>query len=94
MRRIRLKSIFHNNPVKKIKIKYQHQSDTQKFINSYFEKRRIKADCVDSEFNRGKNQRVYSKTFMVKVPQSMSCAQIIEEISLYRNIIEIRRIKK
>ncbi|MBA1434057.1 hypothetical protein [Bombilactobacillus bombi] len=87
-----LKNMLHVSSTKTIEVKYQHQQETKRFIKNYFQKRQIKANCVGMAVIREHNRPVYVNTFELKLPNSLTCTRIIEDISLNRNIMRIRRI--
>lgn len=61
-------------------------------MKSYFQKRQIRVYCIASAMKREKNGRVYDKTYELKVPRSVDYPKIIEDLSLYHNVMKVRRI--
>lgn len=85
--------IIRVNSFKKIEIKYQHKEETKEFIQDYFEKKAIK--ITDVNFSASKSEYdsvIYKNIYTIELPKKVSYAEIIEDISMNKNIIMIQTI--
>lgn len=87
-----LRKIWPFDSTKIIEIRYYHQRETKKFIKSYFKKRQIRVNCISSSMQREEKGRLYDKTYELKVPQSVNYSQMIEDLSLYHNVMKVRQV--
>ncbi|GEN94023.1 MgtC/SapB family protein [Pediococcus ethanolidurans] len=85
--------IIRVNSFKKIEIKYQHKEETKEFIQEYFEKKAIK--ITDVNFSASKSEYdsvIYKNIYTIELPKKVSYAEIIEDISMNKNILMIQTI--
>ncbi|MDO1605777.1 MgtC/SapB family protein [Lactobacillus sp. YT155] len=87
-----LKKIIHINQLKKIEIKYHHKIETKEFIQDYFDQHHIKVRDVDFTVNQDNQQKIYTNIYRIEIPQGMKYADIVEDISLNKNIDTIRMV--
>lgn len=88
-----LKRMVHVGHVKKILIKYRHRITTKEFIQDYFDKKKIKIDDVD--FNVTQNDsddQIYTNIYQIDLPRDLSYAQVIEDISMNKNVLQIKTV--
>jgi putative Mg2+ transporter-C (MgtC) family protein len=78
--------------VKKLEVRYKHRVETKEYINQYFEKHNIYLEDVMFDVELVGEDRVYRNIFTVDLPKSMTYADLIEELSMYKNITKIRLI--
>lgn len=88
-----LQKIIRVNPLKKIEIKYQHKLETKEYLRDYFEQKNIKVMDVNFSVEQLQSKSaLYTNIYKIEVPRKLDYAEIVEDISLNRNIIRIRMI--
>lgn len=87
-----LKKIIHINTLKKVEIKYKHKLETKEFIQNYFDKKNIKVRDVNFTLSQNENDKIYTNVYRIEIPKGMKYSDIVEDISLNKNITTIRMI--
>lgn len=87
-----IKKIINVPKVRNLEIQYLHRVETKEFINNYFEKHNIEIEEVTFEVQVVNGEKIYKNTFNIDLPRLLSYADIIEEMSMYSNIQQIRLI--
>lgn len=78
--------------LKKLEIKYFHRVETKEFLNNYFEKHNIEIEDVVFDVQIVDNEKIYKNIFTIDLPRLLTYADVIEELSMYPNVIEIRMV--
>lgn len=75
---------------KNLEIHYIHRQQTKEFINTYFENNHIEVEQVlfDVEFHE--DYKLYKNTYGITIPNDKTYADIIEDLSFFKNIMKIR----
>ncbi|UQS83138.1 MgtC/SapB family protein [Bombilactobacillus thymidiniphilus] len=88
-----LKRIFHIVPVKKIMIEYRHKKETKEFIQKYFDMHNITVRDVNFNVsNSDTDNRIYTNIYEIEIPNKLNYANIIEDISMNKNVMAIKMI--
>lgn len=87
-----IKKVIKIPKVRNLEIQYIHRVETKEFINNYFEKHNIEIEDVTFEVRLVNGERVYRNTFNIDLPRLLSYTDVIEELSMYTNIQQIRLI--
>lgn len=82
--------VIRVNTLKKMEIRYVHRMETKEFIMSYFEKNKINVEALDFDVEFFEDHRIYTNVYTVDLPRKMSYSQVMEDLSLYKNITKIR----
>ena len=87
-----LMKIVHPNPMKKLEIQYRHKLETKAFIQDYFEVHDIVVTDVNFTVTQIDDNQIYINIYEIEIPRQLNYADIIEDISLNRNIMRIRTV--
>lgn len=87
-----LKKIIHINTLKKIEIKYKHKLETKEFIQRYFEQHQIQIRDVNFSVTQNERDTIYTNVYRIEIPREMQYAEIVEDISMNKNIMTIRMV--
>lgn len=87
-----LKKVIHINPMKKIEIQYRHKLETKEFIQAYFEKQHILVTDVNFRVTQTDTNLIYVNIYEIEIPRAMNYADVIEDISLNKNIMRIHTV--
>lgn len=87
-----LKKILHINTMKKIEIKYKHKLETKEFIQNYFDTHHIQVNDVNFTLSQTDDEKIYTNIYRIEIPKGMNYADIVEDISLNKNITTIRMV--
>lgn len=82
--------IVRVHTMKKMEIRYVHRSETKEFIMNYFEANKINVEALDFDVEFFEDHRIYTNVYTVDLPRKMSYSQVMEDLSLYKNITKIR----
>lgn len=82
--------VIRVNTLKKMEIRYVHRMETKEFIMSYFEENKINVEALDFDVEFFDDHRIYTNVYTVDLPRKMSYSQVMEDLSLYKNITKIR----
>lgn len=85
-----VKKVIHVPTTKKLEIRYVHKQDTKEFINQYFEDHQIEVEDVNFDMNLSGETRIYTNVYTINLPKKMTYAEVIEELSIYKNITKLR----
>ncbi|WP_262316854.1 MgtC/SapB family protein [Lacticaseibacillus parakribbianus] len=87
-----MKKIVHVNTMKKIEIQYRHKLETKEFIQNYFEAHGITVSDVNFRVTQTDDAQIYTNIYEIEIPRNMNYADIIEDISLNKNIMRIQTV--
>nr|WP_112206921.1 MgtC/SapB family protein [Latilactobacillus sakei] len=87
-----LKKIIHINTLKKIEIKYKHKLETKEFIQTYFEEHHIQIRDVNFSVTQNERNTIYTNVYRIEIPREMQYSEIVEDISMNKNIMTIRMV--
>ncbi|WP_179393803.1 MgtC/SapB family protein [Lacticaseibacillus absianus] len=87
-----LKRLIHINPMKKIEIQYRHKLETKEFIQNYFEAHNITVNDVNFRVTQTDDAQIYVNIYEIEIPKTMNYADVIEDISLNKNIMRIQTV--
>lgn len=76
--------------INNLEIQYVHRQETKEFINNYFEKKNIEIEDVTFEVQIIENERIYRNTFTIDLSRLLTYADVIDDLSMYPNIREVR----
>ncbi len=88
-----IKKIIKVPKVNSLEVKYVHRKETKEYITHYFEKQNIEIDDVTFEVQVIDEVKYYKNTFTFDLPKLLTYTDIIEELSLFNNIVEIRLVR-
>ncbi|QIL46319.1 MgtC/SapB family protein [Vagococcus coleopterorum] len=78
--------------LKKLQIKYQHRLETKEFVMDYFEEKGVQVKGVDFDVEIHADEKVYTNIYTVELPRGFNHSELIEDISLNKNVLQIRLI--
>ncbi|HJE15914.1 MAG TPA: MgtC/SapB family protein [Lapidilactobacillus dextrinicus] len=87
-----VKKVIRVNPMKKIEVQYRHKLETKEFIQTYFDEHGITVNDVNFRVTQTNDNNLYVNIYEIEIPKIMNYADIIEDISLNKNIIEIQTV--
>lgn len=88
-----LKKILHITPAKKIMIRYRHKQETKIFIQDYFDDHGITVRDVNFNVDLANaNNYIYTNVYDIEIPNKMNYADIIEDLSMNKNVMAIKMV--
>lgn len=87
-----VKKIIKVKKYNNIEVRYIHRKETKKYINDYFALHNISIEDVTFELEIIDEKKYYKNVFTVDLPRHLTYSDIIEELSLYQDIIGVRMI--
>lgn len=84
------KRLINIHPMKKLEIKYKHKVETKEFINDYFRKHDITVINVNFKVTQTLNNITYVNIYDIETPRSLDYANVIEDLSMNKNVMEIQ----
>ncbi|MGM9902874.1 MgtC family protein [Enterococcus sp. 10A9_DIV0425] len=84
-----VKQIIHVPTTKKLEIQFIHRRETKDFLAEYFEERKITIEDVNFDVKFIDDYRVYKNVYTVNLPKGLTYAEVIEELSVYKNITKL-----
>ena len=84
------KRLINIHPMKKLEIKYKHKVETKEFINDYFRKHDITVINVNFKVTQTSNNTTYVNIYDIETPRSLDYANVIEDLSMNKNVMEIQ----
>lgn len=86
------KKLIRIHPMKKLEIQYRHKLETKEFLQQYFEDKNIIITNVNFKVTQSANGALYENIYDIEVPRSINYADIIEDISMNKNIVRIQMV--
>ncbi len=87
-----VKKIIKVKKYNNIEVRYIHRQETKKYITDYFEKHDISIEDVTFEVQIIDDKKYYKNVFTVDIPRDFTYSTLIEDLSMYPDIIGIRLI--
>ncbi|WP_125709941.1 MgtC/SapB family protein [Lacticaseibacillus porcinae] len=87
-----LKRIVHVNAMKRIEIQYHHRVATKQFIQDYFEAHHIEVNDVNFQVTQDDQQAIYVNIYEISLPKDLNLPEIIEDLSLNKNVMRIQTV--
>ena len=87
-----VKRVIKINAIKKLEIRYIHREATKEFIMNYFESKKIEVEDVDFDVDFMDDYRIYTNVYTIDLPRGMNYTDVIEDLSMYKNITKLRMI--
>lgn len=84
-----LNKIIRVPSLKKIEIQYIHRIETKEFLNNYFENEKVFIKDVDFSVDVKEDYRVYKNIYTVELPKGLNYTDIIEDISIFKNVEKV-----
>ncbi|MEI5993352.1 MgtC family protein [Enterococcus sp. 4G2_DIV0659] len=85
-----VRKVIHVPTTKKLEIRYIHKQETKEFINRYFEEHKIEIDDVNFNVIVVDDAQIYTNIYTIDLPKGMTYAEVIEDLSIYKNITKLR----
>lgn len=85
-----VKKVIHVPTTKKLEIRYIHKQETKEFINQYFEDHKIEIEDVNFNVVLVEDVQIYTNIYTIDLPRGMTYAEVIEDLSIYKNITKLR----
>lgn len=85
-----VKRVIHVPTTKKLEIRYIHKQETKEFINQYFEDHKIEIEDVNFNVVLVDDNQIYTNIYTIDLPKGMTYAEVIEDLSIYKNITKLR----
>lgn len=70
-------------------ITYRDRVTTQAFLEAFFALNQINVLSSNCYFESGENEEVYSSVYMLILPENLTAAQVVSQISAYKMIRSI-----
>lgn len=77
---------------RQIEIKYYHREQTSNYLRRYFHKNHVQVEHYSFHINKDDmdgNDRIYTTIYTLKLPKSVSYAQMLDQLSANTNIVQI-----
>lgn len=87
-----VKRVIKVHAIKKIEIRYIHREETKEFIMNYFDSKKIEVEDVDFDVDFMEDYRIYTNVYTIDLPKGLSYTDVIEDLSMYKNITKLRMI--
>jgi len=87
-----VKRIIKINSIKKLEIRYIHREATKEFIMNYFDSKKIEVEDVDFDVDFMDDYRIYTNVYTIDLPRGLNYTEVIEDLSMYKNITKLRMI--
>lgn len=84
--------IIKVNPMKRLEIQYRHKIETKEFIQGYFDSHNITVNDVNFRVTQNDDVQIYVNIYEIEIPKGMNYADVIEDISLNKNIMRIQTV--
>lgn len=85
-----VRKVIHVPTTKKLEIRYIHKQETKEFINHYFEDHKIEIEDVNFNVVLSEDTQIYTNIYTIDLPKGMTYAEVIEDLSIYKNITKLR----
>ncbi|ALS01630.1 magnesium transporter MgtC [Enterococcus silesiacus] len=85
-----VRRVIHVPTTKKLEIRYIHKQETKEFINQYFEEHKIEIEDVNFNVVLADDNQIYTNIYTIDLPKGMTYAEVIEDLSIYKNITKLR----
>ncbi|EOH96869.1 MgtC family protein [Enterococcus moraviensis ATCC BAA-383] len=85
-----VRKVIHVPTTKKLEIRYTHKQETKEFINQYFEEHKIEIEDVNFNVVLVDDTQIYTNIYTIDLPKGMTYAEVIEDLSIYKNITKLR----
>lgn len=85
-----VKRLVNIKTLKKIEIRYVHKEATKEFILNYFVENNIRVEDVIFNVDIVDDYLIYTNVYMIDLPKGLTYPQVIEDLSLSKNITKIR----
>ncbi|MGX7173083.1 MgtC/SapB family protein [Enterococcus ratti] len=84
-----VKRVIHVPTTKKLEIQFIHRKETKDFLNDYFEEKNIVIEDVNFDVKFVDDYRIYKNIYTIDLPKGLTYADVIEELSVYKNITKL-----
>lgn len=88
-----IRNLIHIPVVKKLKISYTDREKTQQLLKEYFKDRNIKVRNINFYVTTENKVKLFNSIYDLEFRDDKSIQEVIEDISNYENIVNIRMIK-
>jgi putative Mg2+ transporter-C (MgtC) family protein len=85
-----VKKIIHVPTTKKLEIRYIHKKETKEFINQYFDEHKIEIEDVNFNVVLTEDTQIYTNIYTIDLPKGMTYTEVIEDLSIHKNITKLR----
>lgn len=85
-----VRKVIHVPTTKKLEIHYINKQETKEFINQYFEEHKIEIEDVNFDVVVVEDTQIYTNIYTIDLPNGMTYAEVIEDLSIYKNITKLR----
>lgn len=86
------KKLIQVHTMKRLEIQYKHKVETKEFIQHYFEKHHITVTNVNFKVTQKPEGVIYVNIYEIEIPRSLNYAEVIEDISMNKNIMRIQMV--
>lgn len=87
-----LKKVIRVSAIKRLEIKYHRRVETKEFIQQYFNDKGIVVKDVDFNVESTEAGNIYTNIYTLDLISSTAYNDVVEDLSIYKNIIRIRTI--
>ena len=85
-----LKQIINVSVEKKVEVKFVHKLQTKEFLNNYFEEKKILVRDIEFSVELHGDTRIYNNVYTIELPKDLTYMEMIEDISIHKNVTNIK----
>jgi putative Mg2+ transporter-C (MgtC) family protein len=85
-----LKRIIRIPSEKKVEVKFVHKIQTKEFLTNYFEEKQITIKDVEFSVEFQRDLRIYNNVYTIELPVGLTYMDMIEAISIHKNVMKIK----
>ncbi|MCB5951779.1 MgtC/SapB family protein [Enterococcus sp. BWT-B8] len=75
---------------KNLEVQYVHRQQTKEFLIQYFDENNIEINQVTFNVEIYEDYKIYQNVYGISIPNNKTYAEIIEDLSFFKNITKIR----
>jgi putative Mg2+ transporter-C (MgtC) family protein len=85
-----MKRIIRIPSEKKVEVKFVHKVQTKEFLTNYFEEKQITIKDVEFSVEFQSDLRIYNNVYTIELPVGLTYMNMIEAISIHKNVLKIK----
>jgi putative Mg2+ transporter-C (MgtC) family protein len=85
-----MKRIIRIPSEKKVEVKFVHKVQTKEFLTNYFEEKQITIKDVEFSVEFQSDLRIYNNVYTIELPVGLTYMDMIEAISIHKNVLKIK----
>lgn len=85
-------NLIHVHAMKRLQVQYHHRVETKEFIQNYFDSHHVKVTDVNFRVTHSEEDTIYTNVYEIELPKGLNYAEVIEDISMNKNITQIQTV--